>query len=101
MGTPAVGDIGTKIVLTVLDEADAPVDVNAAVALTVKLRPMGGQTKSLTGLVNTIGTDGKVKAFSIAATWDRVGVWEAQVFADMGTDEFSSDPVTFNVVEKF
>jgi len=75
------GQYGSSIVLTVVDDEGAVIDLSSYTGITIKaLSPDARTTLSFTGAFVTDGTDGQISFTpSTNNTFDRDGTWEGQV----------------------
>jgi hypothetical protein len=106
---PKIGDIGTDIIVTIIDQDGAAKPVDTAVTMEILLRKPDGSTETLTATFAGIvqngagdGTDGKIYAASVASTFDQSGLYYAVghvVFA--GGSEFHTETGPFVVEDIF
>ena len=94
-----VGDVGTELVVRVLDEAGRPVDVSAATVLTIKLKPPSGSTVPLTAVPDTTGADGRIKYVSLAGTFALAGAYAVEGYVEVGGAKFHTEAGTFTVAD--
>lgn len=96
-------DIGTVILVTVNDCVNGtvlPLDVSTATDLDIILRSPSGSVYTKTAVLNTDGTDGKIKYTSVDGDFNEIGVWKVQVRIEFSVNSiFKSDIGTFRVFE--
>jgi hypothetical protein len=101
MASIHVGDIGTELVVVIVDENGAAVDVsNVSNTLTIYLKKPGAAGAVLTksASLDTTGTNGKIKWVTIAGDLDIDGLWTIQGYVQMvGGQKWCSDEGTFRV----
>lgn len=102
MAIPRVGDIGTELIVTIVDDlTGAPVDVSSATMLTIFLTPPGFNSTPLSfvAVFDTDGTNGAIKYVTqgVLADWSKSGQWLIQGFAAVGAGAWSGDPRPFEV----
>lgn len=105
-----VGDVGTELVVAVVDETGAVVDISSCVAAGTKLiylTPPGGPTAVLQAVFDTNGVNGLMKYVTIAdvsnpttvpGTLSKSGTWKIEGWVDLGTPEWSCDELSFEVL---
>jgi hypothetical protein len=76
-----VGQFGSSIPLTVVDDEGQAIDLSSYTGITIKaLSPDARTTLSFTGAFVTDGTNGQISFTpSSGTTFDRDGTWEGQV----------------------
>lgn len=72
------GDIGTELVVVVVDEDGAVVDISAATTTQILLRKPDGTVVTQTAVLDTTGTDGKMKYTTVLDDLDTNGIWHIQ-----------------------
>lgn len=72
-----VNDVGTVLIMTVLDDGVA-VDISGASVLDVFIRKPNGVSYTKAGLFYTNGTDGKLKYIAISGDFDAPGNYKLQ-----------------------
>lgn len=94
-----VGDVGTELVVQVVDENAAAVDVSAATSLTIFLKQPGenGSVLTKTAVLDTTGTDGKIKYTTVAGDIGTDGVWTIQGRVTVGGSTWSTAESRFVV----
>ena len=97
----AKGDIGTEIRLTVVDQDGTVVNLAAATKLEIHAEAPSGATKEWTATLYGTGTDGKIKYVTVAGAIDEVGVWDLQVYVEVGAFKgHSYERLQIKVVDK-
>lgn len=102
MADVRVGDIGTEVVVQVLDEDLAAVDVSAATVRTIYLRRPSGTVLTKAAVLDTTGADGRIRHDSVAGDFSEAGyyrVFGRVVLADGRT--WSTDEGGFQVRANF
>lgn len=94
-----VGDVGTVLVVVIVDEAGVAVDVSAATVKTIFLKKpgTGGTVLTKAASLDTTGIDGKIKWTTIAGDLSVPGVWTIQGRVTVGGATWSSDESEFLV----
>lgn len=69
---------GVAIVLPVVDETGAVVDISAASSLTIYLKGPDKIVDTYTAVLTTDGTDGLMQYVTATGDIDQTGIWEAQ-----------------------
>lgn len=80
-----IGDKGTILRGTIVDENGAVVDISSATTLEMLLKPPVDAKMTKTAVFNTDGKDGKIKYVSLSTDFDEEGEWKVQarvVFVD-------------------
>lgn len=91
-----VGDIGTVIRLTIVDQDNRAVSLVGYTQLKLDIKKPGGvMTKTLV-FVNA-GTDGKVQYVSVAGDFDVPGTYTFQAFVELPSGQWSSTKDTKQV----
>ena len=87
-----VGDTGTKIRKTIIEDGIPAIVVSTATSMTLEFTGPGGERTSLTATYDSEtgtgdGTDGKIVAVSLVGTWSVSGTWteEAQITTPSGS----------------
>lgn len=77
---PHVGDVGTELVVVIVDQDLAIVDVSAATELTIFLKRPGshGVVLTKTAVLDTDGTDGKIRYNTVAGDFSVSGLYKIQ-----------------------
>lgn len=83
-----VGDTDTALVVRVVDESGAAVDVSAASVRRILLRRPGGTLLTRAAVNDTTGTDGKIRYQTAAADLDVPGQWAVQGYVEVGSAKF-------------
>lgn len=84
-------DIGTLIILEVLDQDDAPVSLVGYSGLTLLIEKPSATVVERDADLYTDGTDGKIKYYSTANDFDEVGTFKFQAFVDLPDGQWHSD----------
>lgn len=97
-----VGDVGTSLVVAVVDEAGDPVDVSAATERTIYLTRPDGTILTRTAVNDTTGVDGLIRYDTVAnatlpVDFSQSGNWTIEGFVDLGAAEWSTAATTFVV----
>lgn len=92
-----LGDVGTVIELTVIDQDGAVVDISAASVLQIIFGKPDRSAVAKTAVLTNTGTDGKMHYVTVAEDLDQVGLWRAQGKVTNGSGSWKSDEVTFSV----
>lgn len=72
-----VGDIGTKLRLTVYDGKNVA-DISNATAMIIEFKPKNGTKITKTAVFSTNGTDGKIECTIAEGDFDVAGVYSVQ-----------------------
>ena len=91
-----VGDIGTTLVGTVLDDG-AVVDISSASSMQMIIKRPDQTTMTKTASNYTDGTDGKMKYVTVTDDIDQVGNWKIQGKVVIGSATYYSSVSTFKV----
>lgn len=93
------GDIGTELVVEIVDEDGTVIDVSAATTKTIKLKKPGadGTVSEKTAVLDTDGTDGKIVYVTIADDLDTAGRWKIQGYVVLGSNKWHSQEAEFLV----
>ena len=95
---PRVGDYGITITATIVDQADAVVDVSGASSKSILLTDPAGNTSSHTASFTTDGTDGKIYYVLASGDLDEAGTWKyAGEVTLSGTEHYESSSCEFRV----
>ena len=79
MSTLRKGDIGATIIVTIVDENDAVLDISTATTKQLKFEKGTSRTVvTQTAVFTTDGTDGKVEYVTVADDLDELGLWYVQ-----------------------
>lgn len=94
-----VGDIGTALRCTILDEDSVAVNLSSASSITIKLLKPDSTIVTFTGALYTDGTDGIVQYVTATANdLDQSGIWKIQAIVTFGvSDSHYSNLRTFRV----
>lgn len=93
-----VGNVGIPLKLTVESNGEAK-DISTATSKQILLKKPGGELATLDGyFFNGTGTDGVLAYDSVAATFNRPGLYRAQAFVTLASGiVFYSSIYDFNV----
>lgn len=92
------GDLGTALVVEVVDEAGAVVDVSGATAKKIFLTKPGGTVLTKDAVFDTDGTDGLIKHLTVAGDFDTVGTYQIEGRVTLSaTEEWSTEIGVFRV----
>ena len=91
-----VGDIGTTLIGTVLDDG-AVVDISSAASMQMIIKRPDQTTMTKTASNYTDGTDGKMKYVTVTDDIDQVGNWKIQGKVVIGSATYYSSVSTFKV----
>lgn len=96
-----VGDVGTKFLVTILEDDDAgnpqAVDVSGATLKTVTLKPPSGAVITRNASFETDGTDGKIFILSQSGDLSVAGAWEVQGRVTLAAGDWRSEVGSFAV----
>lgn len=90
-----VGDVGTDIVLTVLDQDGAVVNLGTATTLEIIFDKPDGVNLTKTASLVTNGSDGKIHYVFIAGDLDQKGEWRYQARVVLSTGTWRTDVARF------
>lgn len=91
-----VGDIGTKLIMTVKDDGEV-VDISDATTLTVIIKKPDGQSYTKTGLIYTDGTDGNMYYTAVDGDFNVAGNYKIQGIVTLSNGTFYTSISTFKV----
>ena len=91
-----VGDIGTTLIVTILEDGSV-VDISSASSLQIIIKKPDATTLTKTGVFTTDGTDGKMQYVSIAGDFDQSGNYRIQGKVDISGGTYSSSVGSFKV----
>ena len=91
-----VGDIGTTLIGTVLDDG-AVVDISSAASMQMIIKRPDQTTMTKTASNYTDGTDGKMKYVTVTDDIDQVGNWKIKGKVVIGSATYYSSVSTFKV----
>lgn len=93
-----VGDIGTVIEITIVDQDGNVVDISTASSKIFKLRRIGESSSPKDATFTTDGTDGKLRYVLADGDIDDVGQWDVQAHISFpGGNCWSSSTTSFFV----
>lgn len=83
-----VGDVGTSIILRIVtvnsSGTKTAVDISTNSGLNMYFKKPNGATLTKTAVLNTTGTDGRMKYILTAGDIDIKGDWQVQGFVNLG-----------------
>lgn len=91
-----INDIGTRLIMTLLDEGSV-VDISGASDIDVVLRKPDTSTSTKTGVFYTDGTDGKIKYTSISGDFDQAGTYKIQGIVTLPSGTYHTSISDFKV----
>lgn len=97
MDTIRLEDTGVKIDPVMVDPDGNVINISAASAITFHFQKPDGSVLSVTGALDTDGTDGKVKYVTQAGNIDQVGTWQYQVYVTLADGPLHSEKAKFKV----
>lgn len=98
MDTIHVGDIGTKIVLTLTQGASTtPFDISTASSLQLVFQLPDQSVFSRTAVFSTNGHDGSLQYISQVGDFSQSGRWQVQAVVILPAGTWHSDVVVFKV----
>ncbi len=92
-----IGDVGTRILSTIVDESADPVDLSSATTINYLLRKPSGTISTLGATLFTDGTDGKIYFTTLSTTLDEAGFYKLQAYIETPTKQWHTDKVAFRV----
>lgn len=92
-----VNDVGTALVVTITDETGAAVNVATATNLTIWLTKPDGTVLTKTAVLDTDGTDGKIKYVTQSGDLNVKGTWKIQAAITLGSATPSTREAPFLV----
>lgn len=92
-----VGDIGTTIKATIVDQDGTALDVSAATTLQLLFLKPNGVLETKTATLTGDGTDGIIQYVTIADDLDVPGVWKSQGYIVDAGKQHKSSVDTFHV----
>lgn len=92
-----VGDVGTRITITILKADGTALDVSGATALGLTFKKPGGGRLPVTATTTTDGTDGQVEYATKAGDVDEAGQWAVQAVVEFAAGLWHSDIGRFPV----
>jgi len=91
-----VGDIGTKLVLEII-ESGVAADISAATNMRMRFQKPSGDTLDKAATFVTDGTDGQIQYVTVSGDLDETGWWTRQAFLTLGSWSGQSSRVRFEV----
>lgn len=92
-----VNDIGTELVVAIVDEDGAAVNLAAATVKTIRLKPPTGATLSKAAVLDTNGTDGLIRYDTVSGDLSTPGSWQIQGFVTVAGKSWSTEVGNFLV----
>lgn len=92
-----VNDVGTALVVTIPDETGSPVDVSTGTNLKMYLTKPDGTVLTKTAVLDSDGTDGKIKYVTVAGDLSVKGTWKIQAAVTLGSASWSTRQAPFLV----
>lgn len=91
-----VDDIGTRLIMTVIDDGEI-VDISTATDIDVILKKPDTSSDINPGLFYTDGTDGKIKYTSVSGDFDQAGTYKIQGVVTLPSGTFHTSISDFKV----
>ena len=91
-------DVNTALVITIVDEDGEAVNVASATVMKILLRKPDDEEMVKTAVLDTDGSDGKIKYLTIDGDLDQHGTWEIQGFVKIGSSENYTAWESFRVI---
>jgi|TARA_B100002052_G_scaffold465_1_gene448 hypothetical protein len=91
-----VGDVGTTLIVTILDNGSV-VDISSATSLQILIRKPDATTLTKAGILTTDGSDGKMQHVSVTGDFDQPGNYRIQGKVDISGGTYSSSVGSFKV----
>lgn len=92
-----VDDIGTRIIVTLVDSDDQPVDLSDTTLRQFLIRKPSGTIVTATATFVTDGTDGQLQYITISTTFSEAGFYKLQVYIEEDSNRWHTDKTTFRV----
>ncbi len=95
-------DVGTVFLVTMNDcvsGTSTVLDISSASSLQLILKSPSGVSSTKNAVLDSDGTDGKMKYTSVAGDLNEIGTWRIQAKVEIGGGVFRSDIDTFKVYE--
>lgn len=73
---PRVGDVGTALVVQIVNQCGDVVDVSAGTGLTIYLQKPDGTVLTKTAVLDTTGLDGMIRYNTIASDFSAAGLYK-------------------------
>lgn len=90
------GDIGTKLLVTIIDDGDI-VDISSASSLSLFIKKPNGTILTRPATLETDGTDGKMYYITVVGDIDKAGVYKIQGLVVLLNGSFYTSTATFKV----
>lgn len=92
-------DIGTELVIPMVDEAGTAIDVSGATTKQIWLGKPDGVVLTKTASNDTTGTDGKIKWVTVSGDLSVAGEWTIQGYVVVSGQEWHSAVSKFTVAQ--
>lgn len=92
-----VGDVGTRLVVTLVDAQEEIVDISASTLKQYILKKPDGTISVLNVTFVTDGSDGQLHFITTSTTFTIAGYYKLQVYLEEDTNSWHTDKVTFRV----
>lgn len=92
-----VGDVGTVLRVTVVDQDSAALDLSSASSKLIYLRKPDRTVLTKTASFYTSGTDGILTYTAVTGDWSVAGTWGIEARVVIGTTIYNSSIGTFAV----
>jgi hypothetical protein len=92
-----VGDVGTRIVITLMRANGSPLGVSSATALSLTFKKPGGGRLAVTATKVTDGTNGQIEYVTKSGDVDEAGQWTVQAVIEFSAGLWHSDLGRFPV----
>ncbi len=96
---PQQGLIGLPVVLTLVDQDGAAIDISTATVKKIVFQKPNGAVVEKTAIFDSNGTDGKIKYVTVADDLDQAGIWHLQANVTTPTLQGKSSVVPMRVVK--
>ncbi len=93
-----VGDVGTALVVYVVDETNTPVNISTGTNLTILLLSPNNVLLTQTAVLDTNGVDGAMRYTTVAGDFSIPGTWQIQGQLTLGTATWSTRSSKFLVL---
>ena len=92
-----VGDVGTRLIVTLVDNQEQPVDLSQSTLKQYILKKPDRSISILSALFVTDGSDGQLQFITTATTLTIAGYYKLQVYIEEDANKWHTDKVTFRV----
>jgi len=90
-------DIGTTLVVTIVDCNDSAIDISTADSMQIILKKPSGTNLTKTASFTTDGSDGKIQYVIADGDMDEIGTWKIQGVVTIGAYTWHSNFESFKV----